>query len=119
MRGRRRCTAGASWRGARPGAVDRRAGEGNIAFLEKIDLHTHALARPGQGVTMTRVEVDRDSVNDEFVVIRTIHRQNGTVVNAGDAVLDIETSKTTKEIPSPETGVLRMTLRPGDEVATG
>src|SRR5258708_20998858 len=68
---------------------------------------------------MTRVVVDRDSVNDDFVVVKKLYRQSGELVETADPILEIESSKTLKEIVSPETGVLKVTLCEGDEVAVG
>jgi pyruvate/2-oxoglutarate dehydrogenase complex dihydrolipoamide acyltransferase (E2) component len=68
---------------------------------------------------MTRITVDRDSVNDEFVVVRKVYCKSGALVGAGDGVLEIESSKTVKEIVAPEAGVVSITLSEGDEVAVG
>jgi pyruvate dehydrogenase E2 component (dihydrolipoamide acetyltransferase) len=68
---------------------------------------------------LARVFVDRENVNDEFVVINKIHKQDGASVNAGEPVLDYETSKTAAEIRAPLAGVLRIALAEGDEVAVG
>jgi pyruvate/2-oxoglutarate dehydrogenase complex dihydrolipoamide acyltransferase (E2) component len=68
---------------------------------------------------MTRVVVDRDSINDDFVVVKKLYRQSGELVEAADPILEIESSKTVKEIGSPEAGILKVMLCEGDEVAVG
>ena len=68
---------------------------------------------------MARVVVDRENVNDEFVVIRKIYKRNGEIVATDDLVLDIETSKTVTEVRAPEGGVVNMMLSEGDEIAVG
>lgn len=65
------------------------------------------------------VTVDRDNVNDEFVIVRKLHKHHGQAVRADEVVLDVETSKTVTEIRSPEDGTLSMSLTEGDEVAVG
>jgi pyruvate/2-oxoglutarate dehydrogenase complex dihydrolipoamide acyltransferase (E2) component len=66
-----------------------------------------------------QVTVDRDNVNDEFVVVRRIHKRHGETVRAEDLVLEIETSKTVTEIRAPDGGTLEIALSEGDEVAVG
>jgi pyruvate/2-oxoglutarate dehydrogenase complex dihydrolipoamide acyltransferase (E2) component len=68
---------------------------------------------------MTRVSVDRDSVNDEFVIVRKIYCKSGSFLTAGDRVLEIESSKTMKEIATPVAGFVKIVLSEGDEVAVG
>jgi 2-oxoglutarate dehydrogenase E2 component (dihydrolipoamide succinyltransferase) len=68
---------------------------------------------------MTRVVVDRDSVNDDFVVVKKLYRRSGELVSKADPILEIESSKTLKEIVSPEDGVLQIALNEGDEIALG
>jgi pyruvate/2-oxoglutarate dehydrogenase complex dihydrolipoamide acyltransferase (E2) component len=68
---------------------------------------------------MGRVIVDRENVNDEFVIIRKIYKQSGARLTSDESVLEIETSKTVKEICSPEAGTLNIALTEGDEIAVG
>lgn len=68
---------------------------------------------------MSRVTVDRDSVNDEFVVVRKLYVQSGSLVCVGERILEIESSKTMKEVVTPEAGVLKLVVGEGDEVAVG
>jgi 2-oxoglutarate dehydrogenase E2 component (dihydrolipoamide succinyltransferase) len=68
---------------------------------------------------MTQVLVDRENVNDEFVVVRKIYRSDGESVDLNELILDIETSKTVTEIRAPEAGILCLTLCEGDEVSVG
>ena len=66
-----------------------------------------------------RVTADRDTVNDEFVVVRRIHKRNGEPISAEEVVLEIETSKTVTEIEAPGGGFLNIALREGDEIPVG
>jgi len=66
-----------------------------------------------------RVTVDRDNVNDEFVVVRKLHKRNGESVQAEELVLEIESSKTLSEVYAPESGLLRVHSSEGDEIAVG
>lgn len=68
---------------------------------------------------MSRVVVDRDNVNDEVVVVRKLYKRDGDRAVADEPVLEIETSKTVTEIRSPSTGVLRMSVAEGEEIAVG
>jgi pyruvate/2-oxoglutarate dehydrogenase complex dihydrolipoamide acyltransferase (E2) component len=70
-------------------------------------------------MTMARVIVDRENVNDDFVIVRRLYKESGSLVAADDCVLEIETSKTIREILSPAAGLLSITLLEGDEVAVG
>src|SRR3954452_10127044 len=66
-----------------------------------------------------RVTVDRDNVNDEFVVVRKLHKRSGESVQAEELVLEIESSKTLSEVHAPESGLLRVHSGEGDEIAVG
>jgi pyruvate/2-oxoglutarate dehydrogenase complex dihydrolipoamide acyltransferase (E2) component len=68
---------------------------------------------------MARVIVERENVNDEFVVIRKIYKESGSVVAADNCVLEIETSKTIREVVAPEGGIVKIALLEGDEVDVG
>ncbi len=54
---------------------------------------------------MIEVHVPRESVNDDSVIVQRVLLDKGTVIRAGDAVVEIETSKTTMEITAPVGGV--------------
>jgi pyruvate/2-oxoglutarate dehydrogenase complex dihydrolipoamide acyltransferase (E2) component len=68
---------------------------------------------------MIQVVVERENVNDEFVVIRKIYRRDGENVVKDELILDIETSKTVTEIHAPEAGILFVAVSEGDEVEVG
>ena len=68
---------------------------------------------------MTRVLVDRDTVNDDTVVVRKLYKRTGESVDAGALVLEYETSKTAIESYAPEAGVLALSVSEGDEIAVG
>lgn len=65
---------------------------------------------------MIRVVMERDNVNDEFVIVTKIHKRHGEVVAHDDVIIDVETSKTVKEIKAPASGTLHISLQEGDEV---
>jgi len=66
-----------------------------------------------------QVKFERENVNDEFVLVTKIHKTNADRVESDECVLEVETSKTIKEILSPATGRLVISLNVGDEVAVG
>jgi pyruvate/2-oxoglutarate dehydrogenase complex dihydrolipoamide acyltransferase (E2) component len=66
-----------------------------------------------------RVVVERDTVNDDSVIVRSIVVTSGTVVGAGARVLDIETSKTVAEVLAPAAGTVVVVAAEGEEVAIG
>ena len=68
---------------------------------------------------MVRVIVDRENVNDEVVIVKKIYKQSGAHLKVDESVLEIETSKTVREICSPEAGTLTIAVTEGDEVAIG
>jgi len=46
-------------------------------------------------------------------------KSDGEHVNAGDEVLELETDKATLAVPSPASGVLKITVKEGEDVLTG
>ena len=70
-------------------------------------------------MSTVRVTVERENVNDEFVIVRRIHKHNGESVRAEELVLEIESSKTLSEVCAPGSGFLRIPSREGDEIAVG
>ena len=66
-----------------------------------------------------RVIVDRDTVNDDFVVIRKVYKTHGAEVAADELVVEYETSKTAVESRAPHAGVVSIALEVGQEVAIG
>jgi pyruvate/2-oxoglutarate dehydrogenase complex dihydrolipoamide acyltransferase (E2) component len=68
---------------------------------------------------MAKVFVDRDTVNDESVIVRRLYKASGEVVDEGTLVLEYETSKTAIESYAPSSGVLSIAVKRDDEVAIG
>ena len=68
---------------------------------------------------MIDVLVPRENVNDDSVVVRAIHVKSGDFLNKGQLVVEIETSKTSIEIESPESGLISHNLELGAEVDIG
>src|SRR5882757_8194843 len=65
------------------------------------------------------VLVPRESVNDDSVIVQRVLVPKGTLVKAGEIVVDIETSKTTIEVTAPAAGRVQHDLSPGQEVNVG
>jgi pyruvate/2-oxoglutarate dehydrogenase complex dihydrolipoamide acyltransferase (E2) component len=68
---------------------------------------------------MIEVLVPRENVNDDSVVVRTIHVKSGDFINKGQLIVEIETSKTNIDIESPEAGLISHNLELGAEVDIG
>lgn len=68
---------------------------------------------------MTKVFVPRESVNDQTVLVQKIHLVSGATAQAGQIVMEIETSKTVLEVEAPETGVIHHVLSTGAEIVVG
>lgn len=66
-----------------------------------------------------RVFVDRETVNDETVVVRRLFKNSGDAVAPGDVILEYETSKTTVESEATEAGVLAIAVKQDDEIPVG
>ena len=65
------------------------------------------------------VIIPRENVNDETVTLVNWCVENGTLVEAGQALADVEGSKAVFTIPAPLAGVVQYTLSPGQEVEVG
>jgi len=68
---------------------------------------------------MFEVLVPRENVNDDFVVIRSIHVLSGESVKKGQVVVEVETSKTNIEIEAPDDGKVSHDLSEGDQLSVG
>ncbi|MGH8261468.1 MAG: biotin/lipoyl-containing protein, partial [Steroidobacteraceae bacterium] len=68
---------------------------------------------------MIQTLVDRDSINDETVVIRKIYVSSGQYVAAGSLILEYETTKTTVESNASSAGVVTLEVKESDEVDVG
>ena len=67
----------------------------------------------------TPVIIPRENVNDETVTLVNWCVENGTLVEVGQALADVEGSKAVFTISAPLTGVVQYTLSPGQEVEVG
>ena len=66
-----------------------------------------------------KVFVDRDTINDDVVLVMEIHHTQNSIVKKDDVVVTIETSKTAIEMPSPCDGILSIDINVGDEIEVG
>jgi 2-oxoglutarate dehydrogenase E2 component (dihydrolipoamide succinyltransferase) len=67
----------------------------------------------------TPVIIPQENVNDETVTLVNWCVENGTLVEAGQALADVEGSKAVFTISAPLAGVVQYTLSPGQEVEVG
>ena len=65
------------------------------------------------------VIVPKENVNDEEVVVQSIHFKSKDKVKKGDHVIELETSKTAIEIESPCDGFVDIKVSEGDEISVG
>ena len=68
---------------------------------------------------MINVYVPRENVNDDSIIVNTINFESGSIVKKGQVIVEIETSKTSIEIESPEDGVVKHELIVGAEIDNG
>lgn len=68
---------------------------------------------------MIVVSAPRENVNDDVVIVRNIIATDGEQVRSGQAVIEIETSKTIIEMEAPEPGIVHLHVKEGDEVPIG
>jgi pyruvate/2-oxoglutarate dehydrogenase complex dihydrolipoamide acyltransferase (E2) component len=68
---------------------------------------------------MIEVPVPRESVNDESVVVQAILVPDGQLAAKGQAVVEVETSKTAVAVAAPSAGQVRHNLEVGQEVEVG
>jgi pyruvate/2-oxoglutarate dehydrogenase complex dihydrolipoamide acyltransferase (E2) component len=67
----------------------------------------------------TPVVIPRENVNDETVTLVNWCVEHGTLVEAGQALADVEGSKAVFTIVAPVAGAVHYTLSPGQEVEVG
>lgn len=67
----------------------------------------------------TSVIIPRENVNDDMVTLVNWCVENGTLVEAEQALADVEGSKAVFTIAAPVAGVVQYTLSPGQEVEVG
>lgn len=65
------------------------------------------------------IRVPQESVNDETVVLVRWLIPDGTEVEAGTPIVEVETSKALLEIEAPSRGILAHAAEPGTEIAVG
>lgn len=68
---------------------------------------------------VTAVAMPQVNVNDEEVTLVGWHVADGDQVTAGESLCEVETSKSTGDMPAPVTGVLRRVAEVGQVVAVG
>ena len=66
-----------------------------------------------------RVIVERESVNDDSVVVTRLIASDGADVQKGQPVLEVETSKTASEVVAPVDGRVSLRAGVGDELSIG
>ena len=69
--------------------------------------------------TVIAVAMPQVNVNDEEVTLVGWHVEDGGQIAAGDPLCEIETSKSTGDVPSPATGVFLRMVEVGQVVAVG
>ena len=69
--------------------------------------------------TVIAVSVPQVNVNDEEVTLVGWHVEDGGQIAAGEPLCEVETSKSTGDVPSPATGVFRRAAEVGQVVAVG
>ena len=65
------------------------------------------------------ISVPRETVNDEFVIVAKTHFSTGDQVRAGDALIDIETSKIVFTMESEAAGFIEYLCSEGQKVPVG
>lgn len=68
---------------------------------------------------MVEVSVPRDTVNDVSVVVLDVFKTSGSIVQRGEIVVRIETSKTAIDIESPQDGFIEHSIMVGAEIQVG
>ena len=65
---------------------------------------------------MLEIKIPRETANDETVMITDIFFNDGDEVKKNDELIEIETSKVSITVPSPENGKIKYYVSKGDEV---
>lgn len=68
---------------------------------------------------MIEVSVPRDTVNDTSVVVLEVLKTSGSIVEKGDIIVRVETSKTAIDIESPQAGFIKHSIMVGAEIPVG
>lgn len=67
----------------------------------------------------TLVHVTKETVSDEYYIVRELFFENAAPAKKGDILLTIETSKTVIDIESPSDGYIHYLVKVDDEVEVG
>ena len=70
-------------------------------------------------MTSTTIPVPLLNANEPEARLVTIHIQDGSLVQKGDLLFTIETTKAAADIEAPEAGYLRTLAAPGETLAVG
>ena len=70
-------------------------------------------------MSKSEIRVPAEIPDDEIVLVTAIHVPSKSSVKSGDAIFEIETSKTSYVISSDHSGILEHDLKLGDELNSG
>src|SRR5690606_6772686 len=104
------------------GTVIARIAGGSVAPREE----TPASAKPAAAATSSPaagkvIDVKVPAAGDSITTANVArwHKSDGSAVNKGDALVTLETDKVSNELEAEESGVLKILVPEGDEVAIG
>ncbi len=66
---------------------------------------------------LEEIKVPQESVNDDLLVVIKLNKKDGEKVEAGDIVIELETSKTVFTLECTQAGYIQYLCQEGDEVA--
>jgi pyruvate/2-oxoglutarate dehydrogenase complex dihydrolipoamide acyltransferase (E2) component len=69
--------------------------------------------------SVVSVRIPQENVNDDFALVLEWRVQDGELIKIDQPLVEIETSKSTFEIPSPATGLIKIVASAGQEVPVG
>src|SRR5690348_3872224 len=65
------------------------------------------------------VRIPQENVNDEIVTVMLWHVRDGQIVEAGQPLAEVETSKAAFDVPSPSRGVVKLVASAEREIPVG
>jgi len=68
---------------------------------------------------MTEIFVEKDNVNDDKYKVVTVNVRTGDVVEPGQVICELETSKSVIAVSSPTAGYISLRIKPGEEITVG
>lgn len=68
---------------------------------------------------LIELKVPKETVSDDSYIVASIFFQNGEMVEKGDIIISLETSKATFDIESPDSGYLYYSCKIGDQIKIG